>query len=141
MSYIPGITDYSYNILQSFSADGIETVNHTRSGGVWTLRESNMYCVCHDFIRFLMIVHNFDYPSAIVGGQWCSDKPFIRDAPCLFYRKKLLGFLVLSLVLGKGRGFFYQMIWTTRPHFAKSHSLSLPYVPRSPCTPYTRQRA
>ena len=60
-----------------------------------------------------------------------------------FCRKKLLGFLVLSLVLAKGRGFFYQMIWTTRPHFAKSHSLSLPYVPRSPCpcTPYTRQRA
>ena len=44
VSYIPGITDYSYNILQSFSADGIETINPTRSGGVWTLREFNM-CV------------------------------------------------------------------------------------------------
>ena len=66
-----------------------------------------------------------------------------RCPPVFFCRKKLLGFLVLGLVLAKGRGFFYQMIWTTRPHFAKSHSLSLPYVPRSPCTctPYTRQRA
>lgn len=74
--------------------------------------------------RFRMIVHNFDHRSAIVGGHWCSDKPYIRDAPGLFLQKEASRFPGAWFSSGQRKRLLLSNDLDNRPSF-REISLSL----------------